>query len=140
VVGGKKEKGGRIMADNDMLKITLDQLEGLGLADMEEILQYGLEQRAEAKTEKDAVEERIKSINDMILPIMVTANIGSVSSPLGTLVYQHSIRSTINKDELINAMLGKGWDAADVADVIRKGSKESVSDTLSYRKPPKKRE
>lgn len=123
------------MANDEMLKVTLDQLEALGLGDLEEILEYGLKERAKIKRLEDEVKDKKQKVNDIVLPVMIASNIGSVSSKLGVLVYQHTIRQTLVKEQLVNAMLGKGWDANDIADVIKQGSKESVSDSVAYRKP-----
>lgn len=121
------------MAD-DRLKVSLDQLDQLGLGEMEEMLEFGLKQRAELKMEEEIVKERIKTVNDTVLPLMIGANIGSVSSSLGTLAWSHRVNRSINRDKLVNAMLAAGIKADKINQIVEEATTVSESDTLSFTK------
>lgn len=120
------------------VKITIDQLESV-MRDGDDIkaIRDGLERRAELKGEEERVKDEIKNLNDELLPILAIHDISTVSSSLGSITYTEGESVNLSRDNLINAMLKRGWEASEIAQVVEEGTTRTSYVTLAFRKPPK---
>ena len=117
------------------LKLSTEQLGGLGLGGDAELLMQGLADRRRIKMEQDMLKAEADEVNERILGLMVMHDIQSISGPEGTMSHKHGTNRTINRDKITNAMLGEGIGADVINKVLEAGTTISEYDTIEFRLP-----
>ena len=95
-----------------------------------------IEQRGDIKEAEVALEQRRDAINANILDYMHQTSIDSVSDDsLGIITKVHSVRSSLKKDKLKQALISRGVGASVIADAIEESSTLTHSTYIKYTEP-----
>lgn len=121
--------------DDERSRVTIDELRELVPADVAVVIESGLIERQSLKLDEERIKGEVDRINSEVLPTMMAFGIGSVVSPIGSFVWQHQERKTLNKDALINALLLAGVSAKVIAKAIDEATETKEVDSLTYRRP-----
>jgi len=99
-----------------------------------EMLHVLLIQRSSLEVQKRDIDRRLSEWKDEALPLLIatgTKTFGDES--IGTMTVVEGTSVTINKDLLIQTLLGKGMDPDEVAGVVEAATKRSKYTTVQFK-------
>jgi hypothetical protein len=112
---------------------TSESMVMLGSEAVKRDMEEALYARIKAKTAMDKAKGLEREAKDDLLGLFVIHELQKLKCNLGSLSYSTTTRETINKDLLVQAMADEGVDVALINKIVKKATKTSTSEGVTFR-------